>query len=143
MGFAAENTHWEATRELGMAGGKQLAEARLAANDLDQVLAAQDPPITSPITDQRVPQWVPVHQRIVTLGLERSQHEHELCHLLRAAEQHEVHRHMACSSLAEYADRFLGLRGKQVQERLHCSTRSRAKCLGGLLARGARATRWP
>ena len=65
-----------------------------------------------------VPPWVPVHDRIVSLGAERSKHEHDLCHSLRDAVQHDVHRHLACSSLAQYANRLLGLRGKQVQERL-------------------------
>ena len=62
--------------------------------------------------------WCVVHQRLVALASERAAHEHELCRWLRAAERVAVHCHTGHGSLVEYAERLIGLRPRQTEERL-------------------------
>jgi hypothetical protein len=62
--------------------------------------------------------WRLIHDRIVVLGAERATRERELCRWLRAAERLAVHTRVGMASLAEYAERMVGLRGRQVEERL-------------------------
>jgi hypothetical protein len=62
--------------------------------------------------------WCQVHERIVLLGAERAAHEREVCRWLRAAERLAVHARAGHASLHEYAERVVGLSGRQVEERL-------------------------
>jgi hypothetical protein len=62
--------------------------------------------------------WCRVHERIVGLAAERAAHERELCRWLRAAERLGVHARTGYGSMHEYGERVLGLRGRQVEERL-------------------------
>ena len=67
---------------------------------------------------ETVSDWCHVHERIVGLGAERAAHERELGRWLRAAERLGVHARTGFSSLHEYAERILGLTGRQLEERL-------------------------
>jgi hypothetical protein len=62
-----------------------------------------------------------VHERIVCLAAERAALERELCRWLRAAERLAVHVRTGYASLHEYAERILGLTGRQVEERLRAA----------------------
>lgn len=84
--------------------------------------------------------WCVVHERLVRLGAERARHEHELCRALRAAERLAVHTHTGHGSLAEYAERLLGLRPRQVEERLRVARAlERLPLLDGALGSGTLA----
>jgi 5-methylcytosine-specific restriction endonuclease McrA len=65
--------------------------------------------------------WCEVHERIVCLAAERAALERELCRWLRAAERLAVHVRTGYASLHEYAERILGLTGRQVEERLRAA----------------------
>ena len=73
------------------------------------------PPEGAPET---VSDWGRVHARIVELGAARARHERELCRWLLAAERLGVHARAGYASLREYADRLVGLTGRQTEERL-------------------------
>jgi len=62
--------------------------------------------------------WNEVHQRLVSLGQDRATHEHQICRWLLAAERLRVHARAGYASLREYAERLLGLSGRQTEERL-------------------------
>ena len=62
--------------------------------------------------------WGEVHDRLVRLGAERAGLEREVCRWLLAAERLSVPARAGFADLREYADRLLGLRGRQVEERL-------------------------
>jgi hypothetical protein len=62
--------------------------------------------------------WTLVHARIVELGRARACHERELCRWLLAAERLAAHRRAGYASVAEYAERTVGLRPRQTEERL-------------------------
>ena len=62
--------------------------------------------------------WRRVHARVVELGAERAGHERELCRWLLAAERLGVHARCGYASLREYAERIVGLNGRQTEERL-------------------------
>src|SRR5262245_34606919 len=73
----------------------------------------------APETDPRAAtDWTEVHQRLVQLGRDRGGHERALCRWLLAAERLGVHARAGHASLREYAERVVGLRGRQTEERL-------------------------
>ena len=67
---------------------------------------------------ESVTDWVRVHERIRSLGHERAGHEREVCRWLLSAERLGVHARAGYASLREYAERTLGLSGRQTEERL-------------------------
>jgi len=88
---------------------------------------------------ESVADWSRVHERVVELAAERATHERELCRSLRsrfgvptrafgarhpctrwllAAERLGVHARAGFASLREYAERVVGLTGRQTEERL-------------------------
>jgi len=91
--------------------------------------AGNGAPPAPALEPESVSSWHLVHERIIGLGAERAAHERELCRWLRAAERLEVHRHMGFASLREYAERVVGLRGRQLEERLRVA-RALALCPG-------------
>ncbi len=62
--------------------------------------------------------WKRVDERITELGVERAAHEHEVCGRLLDAERLGVAARVGFASLREYAERRLGLNGRQTEERL-------------------------
>ena len=62
--------------------------------------------------------WKRVDVRITELGVERAKHEHEVCCRLIDAERLGVPARLGFGSLSEYAERRLGLKGRQTEERL-------------------------
>ncbi len=62
--------------------------------------------------------WKQLDIRITELGRERAAHEHEVCRRLLEAKQLGVPRRVGFASLREYAQRRLGLNGRQTEERL-------------------------
>jgi hypothetical protein len=116
-------------------------EARTARSGSHSVYRIRPAPVLfvseAPAEPESVTNWKLVHERVVALGVERAAREHELCRWLRAAERLAVHTRLGFASLAEYADRLLGLRPRQLDERLRV-----ARALEGLpeldraLARG-------
>jgi hypothetical protein len=62
--------------------------------------------------------WKEVDARITELGRRRAAHEHEVCLALCDAERLEVPKRVGFASLREYAERRLGLNGRQTEERL-------------------------
>lgn len=67
---------------------------------------------------ETVAAWDRVHARLVELGADRAAHERELCRWLLAAERLGVAGRAGYASLREYADRLVGLTGRQTEERL-------------------------
>jgi len=67
---------------------------------------------------ESVSEWAQVHERIVELGRERAAHERELCRWLLAAERLAVPTRAGYASLREYAERIVGLNGRQTEERI-------------------------
>ena len=63
-------------------------------------------------------QWASVHAALVDLGRQRSAHERDVCRWLLAAERLSVHARAGYASLREYAERVLGLKPRQTEERL-------------------------
>jgi hypothetical protein len=63
-------------------------------------------------------QWSSVHAALVELGRQRAAHEREVCRWLLAAERLSVHARAGYASLREYAERVLGLKPRQTEERL-------------------------
>ena len=61
--------------------------------------------------------WTRVHERLASLGKDRSAHERELCRWLLAAQRLAVHARAGFASLGEYAERLVGLNGRQTEER--------------------------
>jgi len=90
---------------------------------------------------ERAADWTQVHERLASLGRDRSAHERDLCRWLLAAERLRVHTRTGYASLREYAERLIGLSGRQTEERLRV-----ARALAGLpVLDGALATgqlRW-
>src|SRR5512140_114839 len=78
-------------------------------------VAGESAPSAAP---EPVPPWLTVHLRLMELGAERAQHEHELGRWLREAERLAVHRELGYGSFGEYADRVLGLGPRKLKERL-------------------------
>jgi hypothetical protein len=62
--------------------------------------------------------WAAVHERLISLGRTRAAHERELCRWLLAAQRLAVHVRAGYASLREYAERVIGLNGRQTEERL-------------------------
>jgi hypothetical protein len=62
--------------------------------------------------------WKQVHERLVSLGRTRAAHEREVCRWLLATQRLGVHARAGYASLAELAERVLGLNGRQTEERL-------------------------
>jgi hypothetical protein len=82
--------------------------------------------------------WILVHERIVTLGKERALHEREVCRWLCCAERLGVHARAGYASVREYAERTLGLDGRQTEERLRVGRALAClPALDGALAAGA------
>ncbi len=71
-----------------------------------------------PADPETVSDWALAHARIAQLGRERAAHEREVCRWLACADRLGVHARAGYASLREYADRMLGLRGRQTEERL-------------------------
>ena len=67
---------------------------------------------------ETVGDWRLVHARVVELGAVRAGHEREICRWLLAAERLGVHTRAGHASLREYAERIVGLNGRQTEERL-------------------------
>jgi hypothetical protein len=63
-------------------------------------------------------QWANVHAVLVDLGRQRAAHERDVCRWLLAAERLSVHARAGYASLREYAERVLGLKPRQTEERL-------------------------
>jgi len=74
-----------------------------------------------------VSDWKHVHERLVSLGRDRAVHERELGRWLLAAQRLGAHARAGFASLREYAERLLGLDGRQTEERLRV-----ARALAGL-----------
>src|SRR5688572_18940084 len=70
------------------------------------------------VAPEHVSDWSRVHERIVALRTERAGHEREVCRWLLAAERLGVHVRAGYANLREYADRTLGLGGRETEERL-------------------------
>jgi len=62
--------------------------------------------------------WACVHEALASLGKQRAAHERDLCRWLLAAQRLAVHARAGYASLGEYAERILGLRPRQTEERL-------------------------
>src|SRR5690606_33056415 len=62
--------------------------------------------------------WDVVHKRVVALAADRARHERELCRWLVAAARLGVAKRAGYGSFREYADRVVGLNGRQTEERL-------------------------
>ncbi len=88
---------------------------------------SETPPTSSPqgLDPATVGDWTHVHRRITELGAERAGHEHELCRWLLAAERLAVFARVGYASLAEYAERMVGLNPRETEERLRVA-RARA-----------------
>ena len=67
---------------------------------------------------ETVSDWSQVHRRITELAAERARHERELGRWLLAAERLGVPMRAGYGSLREYAERVVGLNGRQTEERL-------------------------
>ena len=67
---------------------------------------------------QERPQWAVVHERLVQISAERRALERELCRWLLEAERLAVHVETGYGSLAEYAERIVGLSPRKTEERL-------------------------
>jgi len=59
-----------------------------------------------------------VHERLASLGKARAAHEREVCRWLLAARRLGAHARAGYASIREYAERLLGLSGRQTEERL-------------------------
>jgi hypothetical protein len=91
----------------------------------------------SEVEPETVADWGVVHRRITELGVERARHERELCRWLLAAERLDVPARAGHASLAEYAERVVGLKGRQTEERLRVGhALAGLPLLDGALARG-------
>jgi 5-methylcytosine-specific restriction endonuclease McrA len=62
--------------------------------------------------------WASVHERLLSLGQQRAAHERDVCRWLLAARRLGVHARAGYASLREYAERVIGLNGRQTEERL-------------------------
>ncbi len=62
--------------------------------------------------------WVRVHEAVLQLGVERASRERDLCRWLLAAARLAVPQRAGYASLHEYAQRALGLKPRQTEERL-------------------------
>ena len=87
------------------------------------LLAAEHAPAADrPDDDEPSPastaSWTLVHRRLLAIGTQRAQLEHELTQWLVAADRLGVAARCGMASLFEYADRHLGLSHRQTEERL-------------------------
>ncbi len=99
--------------------------------------SGEPPRSTPPLEPEAVSDWALAHARIVALGKERAGHEREVCRWLSCAERLGVHRRAGYASLREYAERLLGLRGRQTEERLRVGRAlAELPALDGALAAG-------
>jgi hypothetical protein len=90
--------------------------------------SARTPAIPSPALEpEAASDWTRVHERLLSLGKARAAHEREVCRWLLAAQRLGVHARAGYASLAELAERTLGLNGRQTEERLRV-----ARALGDL-----------
>jgi 5-methylcytosine-specific restriction endonuclease McrA len=81
--------------------------------------------------------WMHVHERLVSLGKTRAAHEREVCRWLLAAQRLGVHARVGYASLAELAERVLGLNGRKTEERLRVGRAlGDLRVLDGALAAG-------
>jgi hypothetical protein len=62
--------------------------------------------------------WMHVHERLVSLGKVRAAHEREVCRWLLAAQRLGVHARIGYASLAELAERVLGVNARQTEEHI-------------------------
>ena len=62
--------------------------------------------------------WEVVHGEICSLGRKRAEHEHALGRALLRAQRTRVWEALGMATLFEYAERFVGLRPRQTEERL-------------------------
>jgi hypothetical protein len=62
--------------------------------------------------------WEVVHREICSLGRKRAEHEHALGQALLRAQRARVWEALGMATLFEYAERFVGLRPRQTEERL-------------------------
>jgi len=77
--------------------------------------------VREPCADNRpesASDWKTVHERLGALGKDRAAHERELGRWLLAAERLGAHARAGFASLREYAERLVGLDGRQTEERL-------------------------
>jgi hypothetical protein len=70
------------------------------------------------VTPESASEWTQVHDQILHLAIDRARHERDLCRWLLAAERLAVPTRAGHASLREYADRMLGLTGRETEERL-------------------------
>lgn len=92
---------------------------------------------SSKLEPETASDWTTVHARIVALGAERAGHEREVCRWLLCAERLGVHARAGYASVREYAERTLGLNGRQTEERLRVARAlARLPALDGALASG-------
>jgi hypothetical protein len=77
------------------------------------------PATPSPVLEpEAASDWTKVHERLVSLGKARAAHEREVCRWLLAAQRLGVHARVGYASLAELAERVIGLNVRQTEERL-------------------------
>src|SRR5687767_3507891 len=92
---------------------------REQTSDVAEPEGSRAPVTSSPGLEPEVASdWRRVHERLVTLGMARAAHEREVCRWLLAAQRLGVHARAGYASLAELAERVLGLKGRQTEERL-------------------------
>ena len=99
-----------------------------------------DEPETAPMESdepETAADWTHVHARIVEIGAERAARERDLCRWLLAAERLGVAVRSGYASVREYAERTVGLTGRQTEERLRVGRAlGRLPVLDDALARG-------
>jgi hypothetical protein len=111
-----------------------LLRERIAGDAEPEAAPASVAPVPEP---EVVGDWTRVHARLVSLGKARAVHEREVCRWLLAAQRLGVHARTGYASLAELAERVLGLKGRQTEERLRVGRAlGELRLLDGALAGG-------
>lgn len=75
-------------------------------------------PSRQPADPAAASDWKQVHRQLLSLGRVGAAHDREVCRWLLAAQRLGVHVRIGYASLAELAERLLGLRGRETEERL-------------------------
>jgi hypothetical protein len=90
----------------------------VACEEAGPEYGASDDDAATAMAPETISDWTVVHAHMTRLGRARAAHERELCRWLLAAERLAVHARAGYASLAEYAERTLGLKDRQTEERL-------------------------